>query len=602
MASKTCKPHAIDFVMLDSDPEMTIVHDDIVEDLAKIGIEVDPKFVDRETYIQRERDGDFNILFSRTWGAPYDPHTYLSSWSVPAHVENAAIGNLEAPLTRELLLGKIENVLTELDPRKIQTQWREILDDIHQQAVFLPLWGTRVPYVLNRRFAGFTPSTQSLTYPLNTVRIISGSKNVTVAPGAGGALFKSVGPVNPHQYFPNQPFAQAWVYEGLLAYGQDGEINPALATDWKTEPLSGGGQRVTLTLREGVKFHDGSDFNCSVAKLNFDHVLSDVVRRRHMWFLLPRYLTNWECNAQDEFVLTTNETFYPILQELTYLRPLTIAAASAFSEGLDSDPDLHNSCEPGKFGAAFSFLEELITCKGLSAPIGTGPFKFVSRESLNGSPDIDKKVIFSRHDDYWGTVPDIEYMELQYFESTEAVEQALLNGSLDMALGVGPLTAQQVQDLKFYHSNVVDVRHSDVLQTAFLIMNTNKAPTDDITVRRAIIHAVDKSRFIEKEFAGLEQPVSQLLPLNAPFCNVDLNPKWSFDFEKAVLLNCPAESTTLPASTGDSSLTTGAIAGIAIAAAFAVAMLGVLFFVVHREKQGKPIFAPPKNKDDMVAA
>ena len=134
---------------------------------------------------------------------------------------------------------------------------------------------------MNRRFSGFTLPTQTYAYPLNSVKIISGSTNVTVAPGAGGSLFNSVGPINPHQYFPNQLFAQQWVYEGLVGYGQDGEIVPVLATSWETEDIPSGGSLYSFTLRENVKFHDGSAWNCSVAKLNFDHVLSPTVKQRH---------------------------------------------------------------------------------------------------------------------------------------------------------------------------------------------------------------------------------------------------------------------------------------------------------------------------------
>ena len=85
------------------------------------------------------------------------------------------------------------------------------------------------PFVLNRCFRGFTPSTQTYSYPLDSVKIYSGSKNVTVAPGARGSIFKSVGPVNPHQYFPNQLFAQSWVYEGLAGYmASMARSNPSL--------------------------------------------------------------------------------------------------------------------------------------------------------------------------------------------------------------------------------------------------------------------------------------------------------------------------------------------------------------------------------------
>ena len=56
---------------------------------------------------------------------------------------------MEKPLTREVLLQKINNVQQELDFVARTQQWHEILNDVHQQAMFLPLWGTRIPYVIN---------------------------------------------------------------------------------------------------------------------------------------------------------------------------------------------------------------------------------------------------------------------------------------------------------------------------------------------------------------------------------------------------------------------------------------------------------------------
>lgn len=192
-------------------------------------------------------------------------------------------------------------------------------------------------------------------------------------------------------------------------------------------------------------------------------------------------------------------------------------------------------------------------------------------------------MVFARHDSYWGGTPGIEHLIIKNYDSTDDVKSALLSDELDMALGTGPLTAKQVQDLKFYNSDVLDVRHSDVLQHALLMMNTGKAPTDDIAVRRTIIHGVDKNAFIQGEFAGLEQPVSQLLPFTSPYCNVDLSPKWSYDLEKAQLIHCGGD---------DSKLSGGAIAGIAIGAAAFLTLLLFVVRLVQAEKQGKPVFAP----------
>ena len=103
-----CNDVSIDFIVRDTDPEMEAVEDDIKGDLAKIGIKVNSRFLNDEDYIDAELNGNFNVLFTRTWGAPYDPHSYFSSWAVPSHVEYSAIGNLQPPLTKEILFQKIE--------------------------------------------------------------------------------------------------------------------------------------------------------------------------------------------------------------------------------------------------------------------------------------------------------------------------------------------------------------------------------------------------------------------------------------------------------------------------------------------------------------
>lgn len=590
-----CNAAEIDFILRDDDPEMEVVEDDIRKNLEAIGISVNTRFLNATEYRDAELNGEYHLLFTRTWGAPYDPHSYMASWSVPAHVEYTALSSeLEPPLTREDLLARIESVQTELDESKIKSEWRSILQDVHKQALFLPLWGTRIPYVINRRLIGFTPASQAFSIPVHTMQVASGANSATISPGVG-SLFKSTGPINPHQYSPNALWAQDWIYEGLVSYGQDGVIEPALARTWSVEP-HGEGQRATFQLREGVTFHDGTAFNCSACVLNFDHVLSDTVKARHQWFGAGKYLKSWKCNDIYELVLETTTNFYPLLQELTYIRPLRFASPSAFAEGHGSNPDEHNSCEPGDFGSKWDYLEESVNCMGLTAPIGTGPWKYKSRTSSeDGSDD---SVVFEHNDQYWGQKPGIETLTAVRYDTTEDVEAALKAGTLDMAMGIGPLTAKQVQDLKFHHSDQFDVRHSDVIQHSLLVFNGKKAPMNDISTRRAVIHAIDKASFLEEEFAGLEQPVTQLLPQSAPYCNVDLSPKLSFDLEKAKLLNCPNElsSSIRAAEGGSSDLGSGAIAGIVIAAVAGVALIAMLARMIQGERQGKPLFSPAKSE------
>ena len=63
----TCPSRTIDFIVLDTDPEMAVVEDDIRANLEKIGITVNTRFLTKADYGEVERNGTYNILFSRTW-------------------------------------------------------------------------------------------------------------------------------------------------------------------------------------------------------------------------------------------------------------------------------------------------------------------------------------------------------------------------------------------------------------------------------------------------------------------------------------------------------------------------------------------------------
>ena len=110
------------------------------------------------------------------------------------------------------------------------------------------------------------------------------------------------------------------VYEGLVAYGADGKVEPALATSWTTATTADGGEEFRFTLREGVTFHDGAAWNCAVAKLNFDHFFVPALTGPgwHGWYGLPGALDSWTCDGE-VFVVKTKTSYYPLLQELTSL-------------------------------------------------------------------------------------------------------------------------------------------------------------------------------------------------------------------------------------------------------------------------------------------
>lgn len=95
---------------------------------------------------------------------------------------------------------------------------------------------------------------------------------------------------------------------------------------------------------------------------------------------------------------------------------------------------------------------------------------------------------------------------------------------------------------------------------------------------------------------------TQLLPFSAPFCNVDLTPKWAFDLEKATFLNCPTVKPSDGSSDGTSDGSQGGtfdgssdsnpplVGGLAAVGAVTGIILIVLAVMTRRERGGKPLF------------
>merc|ERR1719282_2328190 len=72
-----------------------------------------------------------------------------------------------------------------------------------------------------------------------------------------------------------------------------------------------------------------------------------------------------------------------------------------------------------------------------------------------------------------------------------------------------------------------------------VVMNAAKKPTNDLQLRKIVLHAIDKAAIVDTELAGSSVVADSLFPKDAPYCNIDLTPRWDYDIEKAQLMNCP---------------------------------------------------------------
>lgn len=120
-------------------------------DLKKIGVEMHIIGEEKQSFLDRQKTGDFELQYSLSWGSPYDPQSYLSSWRIPAHGDYQAQLGLER---KTWLDAEITRLMTEPDEAKRRRMYRNILTYVHNEGVFLPLSYSRTKAVHVKELKG----------------------------------------------------------------------------------------------------------------------------------------------------------------------------------------------------------------------------------------------------------------------------------------------------------------------------------------------------------------------------------------------------------------------------------------------------------------
>ncbi|MCB0158060.1 MAG: hypothetical protein KDD83_08000, partial [Caldilineaceae bacterium] len=229
-----------------------------------------------------------------------------------------------------------------------------------------------------------------------------------------------------------------------------GDITPGLATSWE---ISDDGLELTFKLREGVTFHDGTPFNAEAVKYNFDRTMS--LTPKAAWQYMGGDKLK-ETQVVDEYTvkLVYNEPYAAIL---TYL--------SDGATGIDSP----------------AAIEEYGEDYGVTALVGTGPFKFVEWVK-------DDHVTLERNPDYnWAP-------EVFKHDGPAYLDQMIMLDIPEPATRAAALEAGEADVVRISESDVAtfqDLEGFDVAlipkagTTRYYLMNTAKAPTDDKLVREA---------------------------------------------------------------------------------------------------------------------
>jgi peptide/nickel transport system substrate-binding protein len=231
----------------------------------------------------------------------------------------------------------------------------------------------------------------------------------------------------------------------------------------------------TFTLRDGVKFHDGRALTSADAKYTLDLVFSSSFAKSASFYEgsgaeRRSYIKSVEAPDPKTLIVTTIKPWTGLLSNLV---PVAIIPKDSYEAQKDH-------------------------------PIGSGPFKFVSYDSSQQVLDLQA------NSDYWDGGPKIPTIRVRVIADTNALQAELRSGRVDIAplptslspdavklLGQDP----KLQVLQFNGSNVY-----------VLTLNCSQPPLNDVRVRQALAHAIDREGIIRDLLLGQDKIAHSILP------------------------------------------------------------------------------------------
>ncbi|PCJ76975.1 MAG: ABC transporter substrate-binding protein [Rhodobacteraceae bacterium] len=272
------------------------------------------------------------------------------------------------------------------------------------------------------------------------------------------------------------------IFEGLTRFDASGAILPALAESWT---ISDDGLTYTFTLHSGVKFHDGTSMDSEDVK-----------------FSLNRARAEESTNAQ-KALFTGIDTVEAV--DATTVRITLSAPNGAFLFNL-------------AWGDAVIVAPESID-NAKTNPIGTGPFVFTNW--VQGD-----NITITKNADYWGTPAKLDSATFKFISDPVAAFAAVMAEDVDAFPGYpAPENLPQFEaDPRF------QVLVGSTEGETILAINNKLPPFDNVKVREAVAHAIDRQAIIDGAMFGLGTPIgTHFAPHNPDY--VDLTAQSAYDPE-----------------------------------------------------------------------
>lgn len=271
------------------------------------------------------------------------------------------------------------------------------------------------------------------------------------------------------------------IFEGLVKPNSDGEMIPAVAEKYT---LSEDGTTYTFTLREGVKFHNGQTVTAEDVVYSINRCAA--VPEGQEKPLVAAFSAVKSIEALDEKTVAVTIA----QRDLEFISYMTAAIIPADYENQDT------------------------------APVGTGPFKFVSR-----TPQQD--FVMERFEDYWGAPAWLDKVTYKICENADALVMNLNGGSIDLCAHLTSAQASQLnQNFQVLEGTM------NLVQAIYL--NNQAKPFDNQLVRQALCYAIDRQGIMDMVADGHGTAVgSSIYPAFTKYFLPELVDKYPHSVEKA---------------------------------------------------------------------
>jgi peptide/nickel transport system substrate-binding protein len=292
------------------------------------------------------------------------------------------------------------------------------------------------------------------------------------------------------------------IFEGLVTTEEGGtEIIPALAEEWTT---SEDGLEWVFSLREGVTFHDGEPFDAEAVCTNFDrwYNFTGIQQSGNVSYYWQTVMGGYAENEDEELgesLYSSCEATDESTATITLTRPsstfLSALSLPAFSIGSPAALEEFGADEVTGSGEEPQFTGTY----GTEHPIGTGPFRFVSW-------DRGSQLVLERNDDYWGEVAKIKNLVFVPIADGPARRQALEAGDIDGYDLVDPADVDALEEAGF------TILRRPAFNVGYLGLNQSAPPLDNLQIRQAIAHAIDRENIISTNYPEGSTVATQFMP------------------------------------------------------------------------------------------